>query len=296
MTSKKSSGQARALFLLVSVEFLPTFSCYTFSMKRLAQKQAAKVKVLGGSIYMRTKEKIAQQEKFLRSMEENERKLNDSAQVIIDSKTAERLICSSKEGSSDQLIAFVKGKASLLDVDYRNDFVSECKQIHCNVRVGDVSSIEIHMDKLTHHYMGSHLPLGQTCIRLCVAEEETEPLFIFLLEEKPLPVRVFLGGKNSCAFLAVSDEDGAEYVVPLMQFHMLSVSENSQPGREVGLVTSFIKGTLGGVYSTPILANDLTAIKSLILADWLAVTLKKTATKGAEQQDSEKGRVTPDGK
>lgn len=296
MTSKKSSGQARALFLLVSVEFLPTFSCYTFSMKRLAQKQAAKVKVLGGSIYMRTKEKIAQQEKFLRSMEENERKLNDSAQVIIDSKMAAHIICSSKEGSSDQLVTYVKSKAALLDEDYQRDIVDECKQIHSNTRVGDVGSVEVHLDSLTHHYGGAHLPLGKTCIRLCVAEEEAEPIFIFLLEEKPLPVRIFLGGKNSCAFLAISDEDSAEYVVPLVQFHMLSVSENSQPGREVGLITSFIKGAPDGVYSTPILANDLTAIKSIILADLLAVTLKKTATKGAEQQDSEKGRVTPDGK
>lgn len=142
-----------------------------------------------------------------------------------------------------------------------------CFQIMDNVKHGKTDNAVIHMDKGLQIFERSTAPLGNTIIKLLPMGFDKETC-LFLKSGSTVPAKVFIGGDNPWAILALKDDKDNVLFLRLREFHLLSVQEKTDPRKETGLMTSYSWLT-GKMFSSYITAFNLYAVKNLLLSSWL---------------------------
>ena len=82
---------------------------------------------------------------------------------------------------------------------------------------------------------------GNTVVKILPMDTSAQDYtFIFIKSGDTLDASVFLGGDNASGIMVIKDENGEECFLRISEFHLLSLRENPNPRKEVGLMTSFL--------------------------------------------------------
>lgn len=147
------------------------------------------------------------------------------------------------------------------------EMLEKCTQIRNNVKQGKPDSIEINFSHMVHRFFGNIHELNSTVIK-AIAMDAAAPIYLYIKKGDSLNSLVFLGGDEALGFLVTKDDDGADRIIRLSEFHLLSISENSTPEKEIGLMTSYSWIT-AKVHSSIIIGMNLDPIKNLLLSEGL---------------------------
>ena len=162
----------------------------------------------------------------------------------------------------------------------------KCLQIRENVMAGKSNNIEVDLIHGTHKFEGNELPLGDTVFKAVEYSSHT-PIYFYHKKEDANNVLVFIGGDDAQAFLATQDNEGNASFIRLAEFHLLSISENSKPEKEFGLMTSYNYLT-AKIFSSIIFAFCLDPVKNLLLGEAIyAKAAKDAETSGLEEGDTD---------
>lgn len=209
--------------------------------------------------------------------------ITEAIRVLKDNPGGENTILTTAKEASSQLIEMAHRSYGSAVEGYPEYAEAECVHVHEQVKLGLPNYVEIRLDQKQHYSVQSRSALGATCIRLRFGGDRGELLTVFLPKESSLPVRIFLNGEKKLGLLALLEENGEEFIVPLEFCHLFSINEHSRPERELAVVTSFL--SCGSLHSSPILARDLNVIKQILLADWLKSVEKSKLLKASEKQE-----------
>ena len=146
----------------------------------------------------------------------------------------------------------------------------KCLQIRENVKQCKPNNIEVNFVKGIHRFEGKNHELDNTVVK-AVAWDVSTPVYLYLKKGDVLNSYVFIGD-DARAFLVIIDEKGNENFIKLLEFHLFTICEGSSPGKEVGLLTSFVYLT-GKIYSSYIIGMSLDPIKSLLLSEEFRKTI-----------------------
>ena len=142
-----------------------------------------------------------------------------------------------------------------------------CWQIRDNVKQGKPDNIELNFIRKIQRSNGNNYVLDNTALKVITMDTDT-PAYLFIRKGDVLNSMVFIGGNEAQAFLVTKGEDGVDSVLRLSEFHMLSISDNSTPEKEIGLLTSF-SWINARVSSSIIISPNLAPVKNLLLAEGL---------------------------
>lgn len=182
---------------------------------------------------------------------------------------------SSDSSIAEELYAMSQvSESTTLQFLTQNQLEEECILIKDNVKQGRAENIEIRFDQMTQLFERKKYPLEKTVLRICTWDDGAESRYIFIKDGNTLALRVFIGGENAMAIMAIRNGEGKVGYIRLSQFHLLSIRENLDPQKEIGLVTSYIWLT-AKVFSSVVLACNLAPIKCLLLSDWLQTEWQK---------------------
>ena len=149
----------------------------------------------------------------------------------------------------------------------QEQMATECDRIRSYVRAKKPDNIEVRFNEGAHYFNGKKHPLGTTIAKFR-AMDSSEPTYLYVKDGDTVDAMVFIGGENILAFLATKDKDGKEQITRLAEFHLLSCQENTDPNKEVGLLTSFVWPGVK-IYSSVLLGSNLFPVKNLLLSEWL---------------------------
>lgn len=141
-----------------------------------------------------------------------------------------------------------------------------CKLIRANVKQGKPENIEVQLNKGRQMFDGKLFPLGNTVVKLRIGLND--PNYFFIKAGDTLNASVFLSTDARVAIMLLEDENGDDYFLPLSEFQLLSLQEDPDPRKEVGLITSFVCLT-SQVFTSILLAPSLDPIKNLLLSELL---------------------------
>lgn len=140
-----------------------------------------------------------------------------------------------------------------------------CLKIREKVQSGKPNNIEIDFVHGVQKFEGRKVTLGDTVLKAVEYSSHT-PIYLYRKKDDATDALVFIGGDYAEAFLITKDNDGNTTFIKLAELHMLSISEDSTPEEEIGLMTSYIWLT-AKIYSSPILAVNLDPVKNLLMAE-----------------------------
>lgn len=140
-----------------------------------------------------------------------------------------------------------------------------CLETLKNVREGKEHNLEINFIQKVQKNCGREQDLGVTVVKIVEANGGNEA-YIYCDEQTSLEALIFISGEKGKAFLSIRNEKNVISFVELSEIHLLSISPNSKPGREVGLMTSYTWMS-AKIYSSVILGENLLPIKNLLLID-----------------------------
>lgn len=152
--------------------------------------------------------------------------------------------------------------------------IEECWKIWENVRCGKNGNIAIHLDTGTHIFEKRKLDLGNTLIKVR-AFYSGKVVYVFIKAGSTIDARIFIGGDNVWGFLAVKNPAGPDTFIRLQEFHLLSIHENQNPKKEIGLMASYVWPS-PNVYSCCIFGSNLHPLKNLLLAEWFQSEWQRT--------------------
>lgn len=146
-----------------------------------------------------------------------------------------------------------------------NQIREKCLQIRENVKLGKSDNMELNFIQMVQRFKGNNFDLGSTVIKV-TAMDGNVPVYLHFKKGDILSSLVFIGGDDAQAFLLTKDADDKNSAIRLSEFHLLSISENSSPEKEIGLMTSY--SWIGAkVYSNVILGMSLNPVKNLFLSE-----------------------------
>lgn len=183
-----------------------------------------------------------------------------------------------------------RAKESLAPQAPTQEQLSEkCQQIRENVRQGKKGNIEIQFHKGRQLSDKQAFPLGNTVVKILPKDTNTQDFtFIFIKAGDTLDTSVFLGGDNAFGIMAMKDENGEEYFLRISEFHLLSLRENPDSRKEVGLMTSLLWLT-AKAYTSIIFASNLLPVKNLLLSDWLQKEWQRAKDSASKLSSEEAG-------
>ena len=168
----------------------------------------------------------------------------------------------------------------------------ECERIRENIKRGDPDNTELNFVKDVQRFNGTEYPLDYTVIKVTAMNAE-QPMYLYIKKEDTLNSLIFIGGSNVQAFLLAKDDTGADCAMRLYEFHSLSISENSDEKKEIGLMTSY-SWMNAKVYAGVIMGVNLNPVKNLFLfSDVLKNKYdkdQKSATIAVEDKDYEQNQ------
>lgn len=165
----------------------------------------------------------------------------------------------------------------------KQEMEDACLEILNNVNLAKPENLIISLDKRVQISHNPPLDLGDVVLKI-VPLSAHKPIYIYSPAEDRMFARVYIGGNNVSAFFIVRDLHGEEHIIPLSEFHMLSLQKNPQRKKEVALMTSFL-WMRARVYTSTILSYNLDPVKNLLMADFLREEWEK-------QKDARDNNVT----
>lgn len=174
------------------------------------------------------------------------------------------LVDMSKQKSITEIVADIQ-KAPNNQTLTAEQMWEKCLNIRKKVMEEKPGNAEIDFIHGTQKFEGREHQLGDTVFK-AIETTTHKPIYFYNKKGEVKDVLVFIGGDDAKAFLAAKDDEGNAYFIGLDEFHMLSVSENSKPGKEIGLMTSFV-WLRTKIYSSIILAFNLDPVKNLLLGE-----------------------------
>lgn len=163
---------------------------------------------------------------------------------------------------------------------------AKCKQIRTEVKQGKESSVEVNFVNGYQNFKGCKYELSDTVIKVFVMNEKA-PIYLHLHKSDSVNCLVFLGGEEGQGILAIKRDDEKVTFVRVSEFHMLSISENSEPNREIGLMTSYLWIT-AKVSSSVVMGENLIPIKNLLCVDGLKNIQYDTKNRMEVKRDEQK--------
>lgn len=202
-------------------------------------------------------------------------KLMKKEERMVESKVSEFYpdgVRADMDHSSDQdpfskiILAVEKKKDQLTPVLTEEQMQENCFQIRNNVKECKTNNMEINFVEGVLRYKGNKYELGSTVVK-AVAQDASKAVYLHLKKGDAVNSLVFIGGDNRQAFLATKDSNKTEFI-KLEEFHLLSISENSIPEKEIGLMVSYLWLTKEDYFSI-VMGSNLDPIKNLLLVDEL---------------------------
>ncbi len=169
----------------------------------------------------------------------------------------------------------------------REQLLDACMQIRENIRQGKSGNVEVQLNMGRQISDKQVFPLGNTAIKVSLMDAN-EPYYLFIKAGDTLDAHVFLGDGKTPGVLAIEDENGDENFLQISEFHLLSLRENPDPHKEIGLTTSYLWLT-AKVYSSIIFAASLDPIKNLLLSDWLQAEWQRAKDAAANPPSEPEG-------
>lgn len=145
----------------------------------------------------------------------------------------------------------------------QEQMLKECEIIRENIKRGETDNTELNFVKGVQRFNGTEYPLDYTVIKVTAMNAE-QPIYFYIKKGDTLHSLVFIGGSNVQAFLLAKDDTGADCAVRLYEFHALSISDNSDENKEIGLITSY-SWINARVYASVIMGASLNPVKNLFL-------------------------------
>lgn len=149
----------------------------------------------------------------------------------------------------------------------QEQLLDACLQIRENVRQGKPDNMEVQFKKGRQLSGKQAFLLGNTVVKILLMGFN-QPIYLFIKGGDTLNASVFLGGDKAYGILVMKNESDKDYFLRLSEFHLLSLRQDPDPRKEIGLMTSYLWLT-AKVYSSIIFAASLDPIKNLLLSDWL---------------------------
>lgn len=214
-------------------------------------------------------------------MSKNKTKLVDRAFQLLDQQNKQAkaavsnfhddgIIANFTPSSAEQPLAALLAQAKqppAPQAPTQEQLLDACLNIRNNIKQGKLSNIEVQFNMSRQVSDKQILPLGNTVVK-ALPLNSNQPVYLFIKAGDTLDAHVFLGDGNIPGVMAIEDENGEECFLPLAEFHLLSLREDPDPRKEIGLMTSYLWLT-SKVYSSIIFAASLDPIKNLLLSDWL---------------------------
>ena len=217
---------------------------------------------------MNKKSKSKQESNILQVLAQEENKVNEESREFYIDGTIATFIPSSSQAPLASLLTQTK-QSSAPQAPTQEQLSEKCQQIRDNVSQGKTGNIEIQFYKGRQLSGKQVFPLGNTVVKILPKDTNTQDYtFIFIKAGDMLDASVFLGGDNAFGIMVIKDESGDEYFLRISEFHLLSLRENPDPNKEVGLMTSFLWLT-AKVYTSIVFASNLFPVKNLLLSEWL---------------------------
>lgn len=164
-----------------------------------------------------------------------------------------------------QIIPTVEKREDQQTLTFTEEEMQEkCFQIRNNVKDCMSNNIEINFVEGVLRVEGKKYELGSTVVK-ATAQDASKAVYLHLKKEDAVSSLVFIGGDNGQAFLVTKDDNKTVFI-KLKEFHLLSISENSTPEKEIGLMVSYV-WLKAKVYFSIIMGYTLDPIKNLLLAE-----------------------------
>ncbi len=203
----------------------------------------------------------------LKMMEEEERMVKKEVSEFYPDGVRADMDHSPDQDPFTQIISTVeKGQDQSTSLFTEEQMQGMCFQIRDNVMACKPDNMEINFVEGILRFKGKKYELGSTVVK-AVAMDASKAVYLHMKKEDTVSSLVFIGGDNGQAFLVTKDDDKTVFI-RLEEFHLLSISENSIPEREIGLMVSYLWITTE-IYFSIIMGNNLDPIKNLLLVEEL---------------------------
>lgn len=168
------------------------------------------------------------------------------------------------------------------------DMQEKCFKIRANVKEGMPNNAEINLMVGIHRYQGCKYDLCNVIIK-AVAFDSTKSMYLYLKKGDALQSLIFIGGEDAQAFLVTKDDNNISYI-RLSEFYLLSVVDNPNSEREVGLITSY-SWLAAKIYSSIILGPNLEPVKLLLLSEALRLqATEKEKSMNVKEGDTDESK------
>ena len=209
---------------------------------------------------------ITLENRIIQMQEQEEKSVKSEVSKFYLDGTLPDFIPSSKQAPLAPLLAQAKTLSDPQALT-QEQLAKECLSIRGNVKAGKPGNIEIQLNIGRQRFDRQILPLGNTVVKLRPMDAD-KPYYFFIKTGDTLDTSVFFGGESAVGVILLRDENGDDFFLRLAEFHMLSLRENPDPRKDVGLMTSYLWLT-ANIYSSVIFASSLNPIKNLLLSEWL---------------------------
>ena len=205
-------------------------------------------------------------DRIIELMEQEEQAVESETSAFYPDGIIANFTPSSEKQPLAPLLAYAK-QPSAPQSPTQEQLFDTCLQIRENVQQGKPGNVEVQFNKGRQISDKQLFPLGNTAVKITLIGAN-DPHYLFIKADDTLNAHVFLGGNNAPGILAIEGEHGDEYFLQITEFHLLSLRENPDPRKEIGLMTSYLSLT-AKVFTSIIFAFSLDPIKNLPLSEWL---------------------------
>lgn len=236
---------------------------------------------------MSKKNKPQLEDRIIQMMVQDDEKAKAAANTFYPDGVIAPFSLSSEQNPFASLLTQVK-TPSAPQTPTQEQLAELCQLIRANVKQGKLGNVEIQLNKGRQMSDKQLLPLGNTAIKLRIGTDE--PKYFFIKAGDTLNASIFLSSDVAATIMVIEDENGDDFFLFLSEFHMLSLRENPDPRKEVGLMTSF-ESLTSKVYSSVIFASTLNPIKNLLLSEWLQTAWQRAKDAASKSSEAERGET-----
>lgn len=236
---------------------------------------------------MRKKNKLSLDDRIFQTVMQGQETAREATNIFYPGGVIAPFSFPSEQPSLSHLLAQAKAPPKPPDLS-PEQLAENCRLIRDNVKQGKINNVEVQLHKGRQLSEKREFPLGNTAIKIRSIGSD-EPEYFFIKAGDTLDSSIFLGEDNA-GILLIRDEDGDDCFLRLSEFHMLSLRENPDPRKEVGLVTSYLWLT-ADVFTSVICAFSLDPIKNLLLSDWLRSEWQRAEDAASTSSGADGGEI-----
>lgn len=158
--------------------------------------------------------------------------------------------------------------------DVQQSLQEQCLQIQAKALSGEYDQAILSLDRGKLIIQNKSYELGNTTIKVQSTDSNIPPVYIFMKKGGTLFTRIYLSRDYPDGVMAILNEENKEVYIPLAECHVLTIQENAEARKEIGLMLSFTR-VIRHVFFSIIMALNLDPIKNLLLSEWLTSEWEK---------------------